>query len=550
MKAFPRLILACMLAFALTLPGCSYVRSRWGGASFSKVSVEPSGSVSVPSSEPSSAAPSAPAPAAAAEDATRVIVGFDPGQEVPALSSALVMGATAPDLSTNADFGVVKVPEGADVSAFIDELSTRPGVTYVEPDSPVYALMDSNDPGFPQQWGMKSIGAPAAWDVARGAAIKVAVIDTGVDLSHPEFAGRIDTANDYDFSNGDTTAQDDNGHGTHVAGIIGATLNNGIGVAGVANDCTILPVKVLSANGSGDVSHVAEGIRWAADHGAQVINLSLGGEDYSQTLNDAVQYAVRRDCVVVAATGNTGQDGVIYPAAYANVIGVGSTDSADRLSFFSTYGDGVDVTAPGSNVYSTRLGGGYCFMNGTSMATPHAAGVVALIRAVHREWTRSQVESQLLSTAQDLGSAGKDRYFGYGRVRAAEALGEAGAPLPEVSTRLSAPRVSPSRPKHGRTATFTAWITRGAAASTGTTKLYLFHLERKTVRTRVRGRWRKSTVPYWRLRSTKVMTPGADGRLSARYKVPYAGKWMMVTSYSGAWPYSANSGAPTRFSAR
>jgi thermitase len=278
----------------------------------------------------------------------------------------------------------------------------------------------STDPGFQLQWGMVRIGAPAAWDQSRGSGVKVAVVDTGADLDHPDLAGRLDTTSDYDFVNGDPTAEDDHGHGTHVAGIIGATLNNGAGVAGVANRCTVLPLKALDSDGSGYDSDVADAIRWAADHGASVVSLSLGG-GYSSAIEAAVQYAAGSDCVVVAAAGNSSGYGVSYPAACPNVIGVGSTDSSDSRSSFSSYGPGVDIAAPGSWIYSTIVGG-YGYMSGTSMSTPLVAGVMALVRAQNPAWSRTVVEQRVLSTSVDLGPKGRDDYFGYGRVDARSAV--------------------------------------------------------------------------------------------------------------------------------
>jgi subtilisin family serine protease len=300
---------------------------------------------------------------------------------------------------------------------------------------------------------------------------------------------------------------------------------------------------------------VADGIRWAADHGAKVINLSLGGDSYSSTMNAAVQYAAGRDCVVVAAAGNGGVNGVIYPAAFDNVIAVGATASSDALASFSNYGAKLDVTAPGVSIYSSILGGSYGGMSGTSMASPHVAGVVALIRAKHPTWTRGSTESQLLTTALDLGAAGRDDRFGYGRVRADEAVGPgagvgSGAPSTDSATALSIPKSSSTRPTHGRTAAFSCWLAPGSGATAGTTTLYLYHWEHKTVRVRVRGRSKRVRVGYWRLRSSKTMTAAADGRLAATYRLPYKGQWKMSARYSGAPGYSGSASGTKRFSAR
>jgi thermitase len=401
MKAFPRLSLACVLFFALASGAWAVPNQGHGERSFVRV----------------------PVARISTESTTSVIVGFDPAGEAKAMNSAQRLGARSSRRAKSGGLAVVQVPAGANVADFVAELKAQPGVQYAEPDTLVYTTVMPTDPYAHIQWGLATIGAPSAWDVTEGASVKVAIVDSGVDLNHPDLVGRIDTVYDYDFVNRDATAQDDDGHGTHVAGIIAATLNNDIGIAGVANKCTILPVKVMNSVGTGTSSNVADGIRWAADCGAQVINLSLGAPTSSSAIDAAVQYAVSKDCVVVAASGNDGVNSVYYPAAGANVIGVGSTDSLDSRSGFSNYGPKVDISAPGSFIFSTLPGGGYGYMSGTSMATPEVAGVVALIRAKNPTWNRTMVERQLLGTTLDLGVTGRDNYFGYGRVRADRAVG-------------------------------------------------------------------------------------------------------------------------------
>ena len=401
MKSSFRLALTCALFFAL--------------ASSAVASPGPGRGV-LPSDHPASVARSA--------DSTRsVIVGFDAGSESQAMSSAARMGAKTTRRAKSGGLAVVQVPAGVDVDEFVEQLNDKPGVRYAEQDSLVYEAVVSNDISFPHQWALPKIGAPAAWDVTRGASVRVAVIDSGVDLNHPDLLGQIDAAAGYDFVNRDTVAQDDDGHGTHVAGIIGATLNNGIGIAGVANQCTIIPIKVMAQNGTGKSSDVRDGIYWAVAKGADVINLSLGSSLDSTAIEEAIQYAVSQDCVVVAASGNEGSNRVYYPAAGPGVIGVASTDANDARSGFSNYGPGVDIAAPGMDIYSTWWPGmGYAWGVGTSMSAPHVSGVVALIRAKNPTWTRAMVERQLLGTALDLGAVGRDDYYGYGRVRADRAV--------------------------------------------------------------------------------------------------------------------------------
>lgn len=323
---------------------------------------------------------------------------------------------------------VVRVPKGVSRQAFARSAAKSGSVAWVQPNYRYHATVTPNDPLFAGQWGMARIGATTAWTITRGRpAVSVAVVDTGVSLSHPDLAARVDKVNDYDFVNGDATADDDEGHGTHVAGIIAATANNSVGIAGVAPEVRILPVKVLDANGSGTSKTVAAGIKWAADRGAKIINLSLGGA-YDPYTESAVAYAQGKGCVVVAATGNDGLGSVGYPAALPGVVGVGAVNSANVKAAFSNYGSGTDLVAPGVDVLST-VPGGYERWDGTSMATPFVSGVAALLASARPAWTSTQIVNRMYSTAQDLGTVGIDARYGRGLVRADKAL--TGVALPD-----------------------------------------------------------------------------------------------------------------------
>jgi len=275
----------------------------------------------------------------------------------------------------------------------------------VETDIPVKMSADKVD------WGITRIGADKIWDKSTGSGIKVAVIDTGVDLLHTDLSANISTG--YDFVNNDASPMDDNGHGTHVAGII-ASVQNGIGVIGAANAAKVMPVKVLNNQGYGYLSDVAKGIYYAADNGARVINLSLGAPSDSLTLKAAVDYAVKKGVVVVAAAGNDGGQTCSYPAAYASVICVVATDTYNKLASFSNIGG--ELAAPGVYNYSTYPGNLYKYMSGTSMSTPHVAGSVAVVMSLCKDCTSTQVKDILHNTAVDLGVTGKDSIFGYGLV--------------------------------------------------------------------------------------------------------------------------------------
>jgi subtilisin family serine protease len=296
------------------------------------------------------------------------------------------------------------------------------GVRYVQPLVRVSADFTPTDSDYPRQWGLPIVSAPAAWDATLGSsAVVIAIVDTGVQLTHPDLAAHIDTANDYDFVNADTSADDDYGHGTHVAGIAAALANGSYGV-GVAPGCTILPVKVLDKTGSGSDYDCGEGITWAADHGADVINCSFRTSSYSSAIADAVAYALSKDVVVVAAAGNDGTDSVGYPAALPGVVAVAATDSTDTVAYFSDYGPDVDIAAPGVGIVSTGLASVMTTMSGTSMASPFVAGAAALVRSVFPDLSQAEVVARLEATAVDLGEPGRDDHYGYGRLNIGAAL--------------------------------------------------------------------------------------------------------------------------------
>lgn len=282
----------------------------------------------------------------------------------------------------------------------------------------IAALTD--DSQYNQLWGLKKIMANYAWRYQVGSSrVLVAVVDTGVDYTHEDLAGTV--INGWDFVNNDADARDDHGHGTHVAGTIAATINNNKGIAGVSPNVQILAVKVLSASGSGSWSGVANGIVYAANRGAKVINLSLGG-GASLTVKAAVDYAWSKGALVACAAGNSGPQQPIYPAAYPSCLAVGATDQNDQRASFSNYAP-EGVAAPGVLILSTFPGNQYRSWNGTSMATPHVAGVAALIfsnDSYHR--TNVRVRQILTTTTQDIGAPGKDPIFGYGRINAWRAV--------------------------------------------------------------------------------------------------------------------------------
>lgn len=292
-------------------------------------------------------------------------------------------------------------------------------------------------------WGVNRIDAPKAWATSRGSNVKVAVLDTGIDKSHPDLVDNIAGGTNYVESGRgarltlDPTAwSDDNGHGTHVSGTI-AAADNTIGVVGVAPQAKLYGVKVLNSAGSGYVSDIVSGIEWSVNNDMQVISMSLSVSTDVQALHEAVDVADAAGVVVVAAAGNTG-DGIAttnnvgYPAAYDSVVAVAATDSLDRIASFSSDGPSVEIAAPGVNINSTARGGSYASMNGTSMATPHVSGVVANALSApipaaadldqNGLWSRGEIRSYLQLTADELGDPGRDVFFGYGLVDTEEVI--------------------------------------------------------------------------------------------------------------------------------
>lgn len=396
---------------------------------------------------------------------------FDDGSETAAQD--LVPGEIAVDLRddvTDADitdldsrFGLVMHPESAwsaahdklevaDVDpsredALVDALSHDARVEHVEPMALYRATFVPDDPLYAaKQWHLKRVGAETAWSYTCGQGITVAVIDTGIAcFDKGPFSRGTDLAGTrceggWNFVDDSPSAADDHGHGTHVAGTIAQTTNNGVGAAGLAFCATLMPIKVLSRQGFGSTANVAEGIRYAADNGAQVINLSLGGPIKSRILEDAVEHAISKGVVVVAAAGNSGRS-VGWPAAYPGVVAVSATDDKDQIAWFSSRGPEVTIGAPGVAVtQQTVCNGGkdkceiFGTFNGTSMASPHVAGVAAMIEALGVT-NPDAVRDALTSTARpkddpklygagilDAGAAASRTFYGHLVTRGAALL--------------------------------------------------------------------------------------------------------------------------------
>ena len=438
--------LAVLLVLALTMPAFA------GPAAGATVVVPPS--VVVTAAVPARVSPEQP----------RILVRFRAGTTAAERERAIASVGGTTDRVLDA-IGVTRV--ALPIASHDDEtgltslrLARDPAVVSVEPDSTGSVQFTPNDslyltdPSFGLgQWGLRKAHVDQAWDVARGsAAIVVAVIDTGIDANHPDLGGvglpgiTFLTSPDPGCPAGSTI--DDNGHGTHVAGLIAANANNGVGVAGVAFGVHVLPIKALDCQGSGLLSDVASSVIWAADHGARVINISLGSGSAQSTLQDAIRYAVGHNVLVVAAAGNCGvaspRCGSVnepqYPGAYPESFAVAATDPNDLRASFSNVNSYVALSAPGSRIWSTtptyettlskNTPGttSYAAFSGTSQAAPFVAGVAALLLSKEPTLTAAQVADRLRSSADDLGVAGPDPEFGAGRVNALRAVsGVAGA---------------------------------------------------------------------------------------------------------------------------
>ncbi|TCS83346.1 S8 family serine peptidase [Tepidibacillus fermentans] len=320
---------------------------------------------------------------------------------------------------------IISVPQNKNIEEFINELLKDPNVEYAQPNYLYHTFSNPTDPSFGQQWYLSKVKAPDAWNTlpANAADVVVAVVDNGVDVNHPDLKNNILLNNYYNAVNPSVSidATKTNGHGTEVAGIIGATINNNIGIAGVSPKVKIMPINVFNGEEASETDLV-EGISYAVDHGAKVINLSLGTYGYGYSLKEAIDYAYQKNVVVVAAAGNDNIDLPTYPASYANVISVGATDNFDKKADFSNYGSTVDIVAPGVNIYSTAPNNQYKFDNGTSMASPIVAGAAALLLAKNPNLTVDEVTNILLKSSLDIGPKGVDDTFGYGRLDIANAM--------------------------------------------------------------------------------------------------------------------------------
>lgn len=365
---------------------------------------------------------------------TRIAVGFKTTTDADVFAAKY--GLRVRRSISSLKSAIFDIPLGTNPESMVTKIQNteKTAVSFVETISKVKLEKEVNDPRAKEQYALNVTNALKAWDVTMGQkTTAIAVIDTGIDPNHPDLVGKV--ISKYNVFTKNDQVKDGAGHGTHTAGIAAAMADNSEGVAGMAPQCGLMIVQVLDANGSGSEDTIAEGITWAADHGAKVMTMSLGLYQRSELVEKALQYALDKDICLVASAGNSNKrndhlTAPHLPSTYPGVIEVAATDKNDKKAYFSNYGKTVTVAAPGVDILSTvptyRCDDAqtlnYATMSGTSMASPCAAGVVGLIRAQHPDWTREQVVEQLKKSSTDIGTAGFDEYFGNGRVDALKAV--------------------------------------------------------------------------------------------------------------------------------
>lgn len=339
---------------------------------------------------------------------------------------------------------VVELPAQASETAVVQLLARHPHLKFAELDRRVAPTLTANDPYLGSAWHITKIGAPAAWDVTQGGGVTIAVLDSGVDGTHPDLSARMVPG--WNFYENNSNAGDVLGHGTAVASTAAATTNNGVGVAGVAGQARIMPLRICDPTGYAYWSTIAQAINYAADNGARVANISYTGLLQSSSILSSAQYMKNKGGLVVVAAGNNGVNENF--SATTSLIPVSASDQNDTLYSWSSYGSYVALAAPGYNIWAAQRGGGYGAWWGTSFSAPIVAGTAALVMAAKPSLSSSQVESILYSTAVDLGSVGRDSYYGHGRVNTDAAVRSA-ATTTTAPPDTTAPTASITAPSAG-----------------------------------------------------------------------------------------------------
>lgn len=395
----------------------------------------------------------------------RILVMPKPG--LPAEQIAKLFRGSKVSKIGGSNLHIVELPPQASEKAIAAQLANNPHLDFAELDRAVDLTGTANDPYFGSAWHLLRINAPTAWDGSQGSGITIAVVDTGVDASHPDLSARIVPG--WNFYDNNANTADVNGHGTGIAGAAAAATNNGMGVSSVAGQAKIMPIRIADPTGSAYWSTIAEGITWAADKGARVINISYDQLPLSSAVITASNYAKGKGALVIVAAGNRAKDEQFAPTE--SMIPVSAADRSDRITTWSSWGSYVALSAPGVDIWSTTRGGSYGAWWGTSVASPVTAGVVALMMAANSKLNNAEIEKLLFSTSVDLGDSGRDKYYGHGRVNAAAAVQAALAATSNVDTQ--APSASISAPLGSTTVSGLVGVDVSAVDDVGVTKVEL-----------------------------------------------------------------------------
>lgn len=400
----------------------------------------------------------------------RVLVMPKPGLSSAELGKiASAQGGQATRIASN-DLHVIELPPQASETAALARLKNNPNLKFAELDAYVPQALAVNDPYAGAAWHIAKIGAPRAWDTSMGSGVTIAVLDTGVYGAHPDLATNMVAG--WNVFNNNSNTSDFMGHGTPVAGAAAAITNNGAGVVGVSGKSKIMPLVVTDSTGGSFYSVISQAITYAADRGARVASISFSGLPNSSAVQSAAQYMKNKGGLVIVAAGNSGAVDNVTPTT--TMIPVAATESTDSYSTFSTYGAFVAMSAPGSGIYSTDRSGVYGIYGGTSFSTPIVAGTVALMMAANPKLTSTDVESLLYKTAVDLGTAGRDVHYGYGRVDAGAAVSAAlAATATTTTTDVTPPQASISAPLGGSTVAGLVSVNVSATDNVGVAKVEL-----------------------------------------------------------------------------
>lgn len=313
----------------------------------------------------------------------------------------------------------IRLNDDININEWITEWQDDPRVVYIQPNTVCSISTLPNDLYYEEQYYLEQIKAQAAWEKEYERELVIAVLDTGIDYNHPDLMGKVLPG--YNILDNEATAMDDNGHGTNVAGIIAAETDNKIGISGIVQNVKLMPIKILDSDGKSDSFYVGQGIRYAADHDANLIVIASGESVYTPFIAEAVDYAYEKEVLIIAATGNKSLE-INYPAALANVIAVGAVDRDDRYMDYSNYGQQVDVVAPGESIYTTHLNNSYVTTSGTSVAAPQVAALAAVLMQQDPTLTLKEISDIIRFSADDVGEFGWDEKTGYGRINFESAL--------------------------------------------------------------------------------------------------------------------------------